>query len=77
MPHIVREDSPRPHRPGRPQIAPAVVIDWLGEVGRLRPRRPDRRVLGHPESRAFAELLIDREEDRILRAVLVGMLLQM
>jgi hypothetical protein len=28
----------------------------------------------YPESRTFAELLIDREEDRILRAVLVGML---
>jgi hypothetical protein len=29
---------------------------------------------GYPESRAFAELLIDFEEDRTLRAVLVGML---
>ena len=29
---------------------------------------------GHPESRAFAELLIDCEEDRALRAVLIGML---
>jgi len=28
----------------------------------------------YPESRAFAELLIDSEEDRTLRAVLVGML---
>jgi hypothetical protein len=28
----------------------------------------------YPESRAFAELLIDCEEDRMLRAVLVGML---
>jgi hypothetical protein len=28
----------------------------------------------YPESRAFAELLIDCEEDRILRAVLVGTL---
>jgi hypothetical protein len=29
---------------------------------------------GYPESRAFAELLIDCEEDRTLLAVLVGML---
>jgi hypothetical protein len=28
----------------------------------------------YPESRAFAELLIDCEEDRTLRAMLVGML---
>ena len=30
----------------------------------------------YPESRTFAELLIDGEEDRVLRAVLVGMLLE-
>ena len=29
---------------------------------------------GYPQSRAFAELLIDCEEDRTLRAGLVGML---
>jgi hypothetical protein len=29
---------------------------------------------GYPQSRAFAELLIDCEEDPVLRAVLVGML---
>jgi hypothetical protein len=34
-------------------------------------------VWGYPESRAFAELQIDCEEDRVLRAVLVGMLREM
>ena len=39
-------------------------------------KRADRigEFLGYPESRAFAELLIDCEEDRTLRAGLVGML---
>jgi hypothetical protein len=40
------------------------------------PSRADRigEFCGYPESRAFAELLIDCKEDRVLRAVLVGML---
>jgi hypothetical protein len=29
---------------------------------------------GHPRTRAFGELLIDLEEDRMARAVVVGML---
>jgi hypothetical protein len=34
-------------------------------------------IWGNPAIRTFAELLIDREEDRTLRAVLVGMLREM
>jgi hypothetical protein len=36
--------------------------DRIGEFG------------GHPESRSFGELLIDLEEDKAARAVLIGML---
>jgi hypothetical protein len=38
--------------------------------------RADRigELWSYPESRAFAELLIDWEEDRTLRTLLVGML---
>ncbi|MGA9161480.1 MAG: hypothetical protein WB297_11545 [Actinomycetota bacterium] len=32
---------------------------------------------GYPKTQTFAELLIDCEEDRYLRAVLVGMLQEM
>jgi hypothetical protein len=41
-------------------------FDRVDRIGRL----------GNPATRAFAELLIDCEEDRVLRAVLVGMLRQ-
>jgi hypothetical protein len=40
----------------------------------LRPADRIGEFWGYPQSRAFAELLIDCEEDRTLRTVLVGML---
>jgi hypothetical protein len=50
---------------------------WARLRQRLPPNFDHADAIGtfrHPESRAFAELLIDCEEDRVLRAVLVGML---
>jgi hypothetical protein len=54
--------EPAPH--GEPNVSGS----------RRRARRRDWLVLGNPKTRIFAELLIDCEEDRMLRVVLVGML---
>jgi hypothetical protein len=74
IPHIVREDSPRPHRPGGPQIAPAVAIDRLGKSEDFERADAIGTFWGHPGTRTFGELLIDLEEDPAMRAVLVRML---
>jgi hypothetical protein len=52
-----------------------MCVDGVCDSDRLDPRH--RRIgefWGDPKTRTFAELLIDCEEDRVLRAVLVGML---
>ena len=49
-----------------------------GGAGAIRPSCNGRRRIGefwsHPQSREFAVLLIDGDEDGTLRVVLVGML---
>ena len=54
--------APRPELPHILMLPDFERADRIGEFW------------GYPESRAFAELLIDCEEDRMLRAVLVGIL---
>jgi hypothetical protein len=54
--------------------APRAELLHVLNAPRLRASRRIGEFWSYPESRAFAELLIDCEKDRILRAVLVGIL---
>jgi hypothetical protein len=75
-----RRPQRRMLRPSRSPVkarSPALIPSRLARV-LMRPdfERADaiESYWGNPKTRTFAELLIDCEEDRTLRAVLVGML---
>jgi hypothetical protein len=74
-PHASRSArTPPPGAARRPRSGSPRRAAPRPDAPRLRASRSDRRVLGLPREPRFAELLIDCEEDRVLRAVLVGML---
>jgi hypothetical protein len=60
-------------------LGPALRAELLHVLMLPDFQRADRigEFWGYPQSRTFAELLIDCEEDRVLKAVLVGMLRDM
>ena len=51
-----------------------MLPDFRRRSGSYERAERSRAFLSYPQTRTFAELLIDCEEDRALRAVLVGML---
>ena len=65
--------SARASRPYRRRLAPSC------STSSCSPTSSDRigEFWGYPQSRAFAELLIDCEDDRTLRAVVFGLLAEM
>jgi hypothetical protein len=73
----MRPDELEKQRPERlDALGPAPRVELLQILMLPDFERADRigEFWGYAESRAFAELLIDCEEDRTLRPVLVGML---
>jgi hypothetical protein len=77
MEHDDRADRPeRRLRERLDALGPARRAELLHVLMLPDFERADRigEFWSYPESRAFAELLIDCEEDRTLRAVLAGML---
>ena len=57
--------------PPRAELLHVLLLPDLERVERIG------EFWSYPQSRSFAELLIDAEENRTLRAVLVGMLREM
>jgi hypothetical protein len=81
-PGVGQDTRPRPDQLERrlktvwTPLGPAPRVELLHVLMLPDFERADRigEFWGYPESRAFAELLIDCEKDRTLRAVLVGMM---
>ena len=63
-----RRASTRCPRPARAELLRVLMLPDLDRAERIG------EFWSYPQSRSFAELLIDAEEDRVVRAVLVGML---
>jgi hypothetical protein len=76
VPLVAFEEMEEAFRERLEALPPAARAELLHVLMLPDFERADRigEFWGYPESRAFAELLIDCEEDRTLRAVLVGML---
>jgi hypothetical protein len=77
QPQSVRPDEPERRLQERLEaLGPAPRAELLHVLMLPDFERADRigSYWGNPATRTFAELLIDCEEDRVLRAVLVGML---
>ena len=77
QPAVVRPDELERHLRARSDaLGPAPRAELLRVLMLPDFDRADRigEFWGNPKTRTFAELLIDCEEDRTLRAVLVGML---
>lgn len=71
LPEMERRLRERLHALGpapRAELLHVLVLPDFDRVGRIG------EFYGDPRTRTFAELLIDLEEDRIARAVVVGML---
>ena len=63
------KSASKPLRPApRAELLHVLMLPYFARADRIG------EFWSYPESRTFAELLIDSEEDRVLRAVLVGML---
>ena len=69
-----RDELERPGPSRRPRPAPRAELLHVLMLPDFEPADRIGEFWGNPKTRTFGELLIDCEEDRTLRAVLLGML---